>query len=150
MSVSLSLSSPSKNITLRNPTLGNIVGESIPVVQGENLAGAPYYYDHNSEVRWQVLRLAFEWLTDNEKEALVDFFRAARGAYAEWTYTDHRGSSYTVHFDSSSISFAETIDSTASTGTFTCSGTEVIPTSTREKGRWSTAFSLKVRVDVGT
>jgi len=106
--MAVTLARGAASITIPNPEFANSEVATPSQVVGRTAAGNVYVYDRAVEVR--TLRLAFAYLTDDDKDDLESFYRTtASGALNTFTYIDHRGRSWTARF-MRPIEFTEIMD----------------------------------------
>ena len=95
--MSVTFQKDSASVVLPGPIPGAEVRETKRQVVGRSAGGTLYAYD-KGVVAYEV-SLAFESLTDDEKDDLVAFFHdEADGVCNTFTYTDSRGTSFTARF----------------------------------------------------
>ena len=112
---------------------------------GRSAGGQRYYYTKGITV--YTIRLTWDELRQDEKDALQDFFdRIVEGPRYKFNMMDHNGRWWRAWFNDEEIEFSIVADETLTTGKFQvdgATGTEH-PTSTRRRSIWSTTIELEV------
>jgi len=100
--MSVSFQSGQTTVTLPGPVPGSTVRQVKRQVAGRTASGQLYTYDKG--VRTFRVVLAFESLSDAEKDSLITFFHeSANGVMNSFAYTDSAGASFTARFASAEI-----------------------------------------------
>lgn len=95
--MSVTFESGATQLTLRDPEYLNSEVSERQQSLGRTASGVVYVYDKGVEVR--MMRLAFRYFDQSEKDGLEDFYRnTVEGALSSFTYTDHRSRVWTARF----------------------------------------------------
>ncbi len=90
------------SVSLPGPVPGSSARQVKRQASGRTASGQLYTYDKG--VRTFAVTLAFESLSDSEKDSLISFFHTnANGMMNSFTYTDSAGDTFTARFASPEI-----------------------------------------------
>jgi hypothetical protein len=129
-------------VDLQNPDLGNELERERVQALGRTASGSPVVYDRGVAI--SRLKLTWNELRESEKVALDSFFTTTVTAMqTSFTYTDQRGTAWTVRFAQPTLAWREVADQVNTTTTYV-SGAVTYPTTTRQKGVWAVEVLLEV------
>lgn len=130
------------SVYLQNPVRGNNYERRKATALGRSAGGELYAY--RKGINTKKITIEWEYLRNDERVALENFFFVTvDGPMETFTYTDHRGDSYTAQFLQDSIRFEEIDDEKDSSSTYTVGSTSY-PTTTRRDPVWRASVEMEL------